>query len=109
MRARFVVFEDELVECGVVHYPAHPFACLGHGGYLEVGSLTREVLTVGGSSHGCVEPWRAVATGDDERSGDVLAQRFEHLNAQVLEVADDAKVGFRRGAQRVVDSPCLGS
>lgn len=67
------------------------------------------MLTVGGSSHGCIEPWRAVATGDDERLGDVIAQGFEHLNAEILDVADDAKVGFRRGIQRVVDAPCLGS
>ena len=108
MRTRLVVLEDELVECGVVHYPAHPLAPLGYGGYPEVGGLSGEVLTVGGSSHGCIEPWRAGATGDGGRSGDVLAQRCERLSAQVLEVADDAKVGFRRGAQRVVDSPCLG-
>ena len=81
MRTRLVVLEDELVECGVVHYPAHPLAPLGYGGYPEVGGLSGEVLTVGGSSHGCIEPWRAIATGNDEWLGEVLAQGFEHLGA----------------------------
>ena len=82
------VLEEELVETAVLEDELGIELAGGLVGQADVGCFARLVLGVGYSSYQLVELRAAVTGINDYRPSYPLAQRFEHLLAEVLQVAD---------------------
>ena len=92
------VLEKELVETAVLEDELGIELAGGLVGQADVGCFACLVLRVGYSSYQLVELRAAVTGINDYRPSYPLTQRFEHLLAEVLQVADY----FQRGS--VVDA-----
>ena len=93
---------DELVKREVVHHPGKPLAARLDVRDKNVGSAAARVVRGLHAPYGDVEPWRAVAAVDADGVAEVGPQRFQDVEAELLEVADG------RDGRRVVYAPCDG-
>ena len=93
---------DELVKREVVHHPGEPLAARLGVRNKNVGGAAPRVVRGFHAPYGGVEPWRAVAAVDADGVAEVGPQRFQDVEAELLEVAD------RREGRRVVYAPCDG-
>ena len=82
------MLEEELVETAVLEDELGIELASGLVGQADVGCFACLVLGVGYSSYQLVELRAAVTGINDYRPSYPLAQRFEHLLAEVLQVAD---------------------
>ena len=90
---------DELVKLEVVHHPGKPFAARLGVRNKNVGGAAARVVRGFHAPHGGVEPWRPVAAVDADGVAEMGPQRFQDVEAELLEVAD------RREGRRVVYAP----
>ena len=97
--ARGCGLPDELVKREVVHHPGEPLAARLGVRNKNVGGAAAGVVRGLHAPDGGVEPWRAVAAVDADGVAEVGPQRFQDVEAELLEVAD------RREGRRVVYAP----
>lgn len=82
------LFKDELVEV-LIHKPYKPFLADGGRRKVDVGGFACHVLTCCYTSYGCVQCWTSIAAADGYRAVEVFAERFENVDAELLEIADN--------------------
>ena len=96
-------FEDELVEVKVVHYPEEPTLTGGFVRNVNIGGLACHVLTCCYTSYGFVQCLASVAGTDGDWAVEVFAERFENVDAELLEIRNNLK------RRRIVNASCRGS
>ena len=73
----------------VVHYPEEPTLTSSFVRKVDVGCLTCHVLRGGCASYGIVESRTTIARADGNRAIEVFTERFENVDAELLEIADN--------------------
>lgn len=99
-RSGSVAFPDKLMELAVIHNPFEPLFADGFGGDAEVSRLARHVLACCAASYGLIQSRRAIAGAYHNRGIEVRAERFEDVDAELLEIRDDLK------RRRIVNASC---
>ena len=81
-----VMFHKEKVEVQVVDHPEVPLPGRVNVGYVQVGGAAIQMQRLAQSVQGLVECRTAVAAEHGDRLSDVVAQRLQHLAAQLSQV-----------------------
>lgn len=84
--ATAVMFQDALVEVQVVNNPEVPLAGGIQVGYTDISCTTVEVLRVADTMYRLVQLFTPVATIDVDGMTYVVAQRLQHLAAELAQV-----------------------
>lgn len=83
-----LLFQNQLVVDAVPVNPQQPLQGGIGIGHMQVGSLSGDVLAVGSATHGAVQFLAPETAVYQYRYTHVFTQRFQHLLAEMLEIAD---------------------
>lgn len=84
--SRFLPYQ--LMERDIVHKPYKPTLASGGRRKVDVGCLTCHVLTCCYTTYGFVQCLASIAAADGDWAVEVLTERFEDVDAELLEIAD---------------------